>query len=198
MTLMCFAVSCRRWNLTMPSSWEREVIEGWDTQVSAAWFRSSPTSPDSPGGRVVATMPEPTAADRSAPPTVQSNDVACRRAVGERPGRPAGLKWGSMAGKTGSLRSWGAGAIAQLLNLIPRRPLCVDAERSALARCNLHTHPERHPWIPLQQRSRLKNPSDLALYTMLIGQLRPTTIVRSGRPQGLGTVVRSPGPGAAT
>lgn len=89
-----------------------------------------------------------------------------------------------MAGKTGSLRSWGAGAIAQLLNLIPRRPLCVDAERSALARRNLHTIQSGTLGYRYNNVPCLKNPFDLALYTMLVGQLRPTTIVEIGSAAG--------------
>jgi len=89
-----------------------------------------------------------------------------------------------MTGRTGSLRAWGAGVMARSVRWIPRRPMRLDPERSALARRNLRTIQAGTLGYHYNNVPCLKNPFDLALYTMLLGQLRPTTIVEVGSAAG--------------
>lgn len=87
-------------------------------------------------------------------------------------------------GDTASFMSRMTRLVGRSRSWIPRRPVRLDPERSALARRNLRTIQTGTLGYHYNNVPCLKNPFDLALYTMLLGQLRPTTIVEIGSAAG--------------
>jgi cephalosporin hydroxylase len=75
-------------------------------------------------------------------------------------------------------------AFRRAVNWRPRLPVQLDADRSALRRSDLRSIQSGTLRYTFRDVPCLKNPFDLALYTMLLNQLRPTTIVEVGSASG--------------